>query len=380
MYRLLSTGDHEELRFIEDLRAIECTVHDVDPDTGNQFEISDFGGHFSGHLDGCAIGIPEAPKTWHVTEYKTHNAKSFAKLVKEGVKKAKPQHYAQMQVYMHKTGMTRSIYLAVNKDTDELYSERVRYDAEEAKLLMDRAERVITATVPPERIAQRADWYECSWCDARDVCWGSETSSLPIAAISCRQCCHATPTMDGNARWVCEKHKRGLSETDQVKACEDHLVLPGLLSFAEPIDYGKDENGHDWIVFRNSYGNKDTPDWRHGRCEGAFSTKELSTLSPSALVNPTVVGAKRAFGAVATGFCRDDILHRYPESDARIVWKGRASQLVEVWKETYAEDLASLTPIVKCDATEYRAAEYDRGRVAIFYPITKNAEIREGVE
>jgi hypothetical protein len=181
--------------------------------------------------------------------------------------------------------------------------------------------------------------------------------------------------MDGDARWVCEKHKRGLSETDQAKACEDHLVLPGLLTFCEPIDYGKDEDGHDFIEFRDSAWNE----WKIGRVDGGFSTKELSTLTPSALVNPTVVGAKRAFGAVATGFCRDDILHRYPESDSRIIWKGRASQLVEVWKETYAEDLSSLIPIAKCDATEYRAAEYEGGRVAIFYPIEKNAEIREGV-
>ena len=46
------------------------------------------------------LGIPEAPKTWHVLEFKTHNSKSFAKLEKEGVQKSNPMHYAQMQVYM----------------------------------------------------------------------------------------------------------------------------------------------------------------------------------------------------------------------------------------------------------------------------------------
>ena len=47
-----------------------------------------------------ALGLLEAPKTWHVAEFKTHSAKSFAELVAKGVVLAKPQHAAQMQVYM----------------------------------------------------------------------------------------------------------------------------------------------------------------------------------------------------------------------------------------------------------------------------------------
>ena len=141
MYRLFETGDLEEARFVENLRAIGCKVHDTD-ENGEQFEVSAFGGHFLGHMDSAILGIPEAPKTWHVGEFKTHNAKSFAKLKKEGVQKSKPQHYAQVMVYMHLTGMKRALYLARNKDTDELYSERIRYDKAESKALMERAHRI----------------------------------------------------------------------------------------------------------------------------------------------------------------------------------------------------------------------------------------------
>ncbi|KKK61528.1 hypothetical protein LCGC14_3013440, partial [marine sediment metagenome] len=97
MYRLFETGDREEGRMAANLRSIGCEVHDHD-DVGKQFEVSALGGHFSGHMDGCALGIPEAPKTWHVLEFKTHNAKSFKKLEKEGVQKSKPQHFSQMQI------------------------------------------------------------------------------------------------------------------------------------------------------------------------------------------------------------------------------------------------------------------------------------------
>lgn len=95
--QVAAAGDLAEARFVADLRAIGCTVYEVD-ENGKQFAIEALGGHFGGHMDGAALGIPEAPKTWHVTEFKTHSAKSFAKLQKDGVQKAKPQHYAQMQI------------------------------------------------------------------------------------------------------------------------------------------------------------------------------------------------------------------------------------------------------------------------------------------
>jgi len=376
MYRLFDTGNLAEARFVKDLRAIGCTVHEADPDTGQQFAVSSLGGHFSGHMDGCALGVPEAPKTWHVTEYKTHSAKSFAKLKKEGVEKSKPQHYAQMQAYLFLTGMTRALYLAVNKDTEELHAERIRYDELYAECIMEKAERIIKATTPPERISQREDWYECSYCDAHAICWGNQGVALPIPAISCRQCCHATPTMDGGAKWVCEKHQRGLSPTDQSKACEDHLTLPGLLSFAEVNSYDHDSKGNDYLEFVNSDGKK----WQHGSADGAFSTVELATLPVSSLTNTSVRAAKGLFGATAAGYCADDILHRYPHEDSEIVWQGRASQLTEAWRDIFGEDLTTLTPIAKCDATEYRAAEYTGSRVAVFYPFTKEAEIIKGKE
>ena len=100
------------------------TVLDADPETGRQWQVTALGGHFGGSLDAVAIALLEAPKTWHVVEFKTHSAKSFAMLKKEGVERGKPQHWAQMQVYMHLTGITRAMHVAVCKDTDEIHIER----------------------------------------------------------------------------------------------------------------------------------------------------------------------------------------------------------------------------------------------------------------
>src|SRR5512147_3316694 len=118
MLRLFDTGKREEDRLVRDLRRTGATVLDADPETGRQWQVTALGGHFGGSLDAVAIGLLEAPKTWHVVEFKTHSAKSFATLKKDGVEREKPRHWAQMQVYMHLTGITRALYVAVCKDTD----------------------------------------------------------------------------------------------------------------------------------------------------------------------------------------------------------------------------------------------------------------------
>ena len=110
------------------LRRTGATVLEVDPETGRQFRVQAHGGHFGGSLDGLAINLLEAPKAWHVLEFKTHSNKSFGDLVAKKVRESKPQHFAQMQIYMHLTGITRAFYVAVCKDTDALHIERIEAD------------------------------------------------------------------------------------------------------------------------------------------------------------------------------------------------------------------------------------------------------------
>ena len=375
MYRLFETGDLEEFRFVKELRAIGCTVHEVDQN-GNQWAVEALSGHFSGHMDGAGIGIPEAPKTWHVLEFKTHNAKSFAKLRKEGVKKSKPQHYAQMMAYMHLTGMKRALYLARNKDTDELYSERIRYDKGESEALMARAERVITNSTPPARIANRRDYYLCNFCDAQDVCWGIPNSSLPVSSLSCRQCCHATPEMDGHARWSCRKHGRSLSAAEQDKACGDHLVLPGMIAFAEPSDYGQDDNGCEFITFMDENGNV----WNHGG--KGVSSRDLMKLPPVVASNGELKKINETFD-VSIKSVEDGILHRYTDETSRLIWSGKPDDITEAWKKLYADDLTTLTPITQIDNDFYQAVEAEGDRVAVIHvdpDFKRRAEIREGIK
>lgn len=247
LLRLFQTGHMAEARFVADLRRIGVTVMDVDPETGRQWNLRDATGHFGGSMDAVAIGLPEAPKTWHACEFKTHSAKSFAALVKDGVEKSKPLHYAQMQAYMHLADLDRAFYLAVNKDTDELHAERVKRDAEAGLRIVAKAERIIGAAQPPARISMDPAWFQCRFCDHHAVCHGG---AMPER--HCRSCLHSTPVAGGE--WHCARHNMVLPPFYQRTGCAAHLYIPALVH-GEQIDAGED-----WVAYRLPLG----VEWRDG--------------------------------------------------------------------------------------------------------------------
>jgi uncharacterized protein YjbJ (UPF0337 family) len=172
--------------------------------------------------------------------------------------------------------------------------------------------------------------------------------------------------MDGHACWQCEKHKRGLSIEDQRKACDDHLILPGIMH-----DFVPSECGEDWIDFVF-----EDVSFRTGK--GGFSTKELMKLPVNGLTNNLVGEVKEEFGVTIVDY-GPDLLSKYPESDSRTIWTGPADQLIAKWKEIYGEDMAKLEVLNHCQSFEYAAAEFPHDRIAIMWEDGKRAEIREGV-
>jgi hypothetical protein len=221
--RRFETGNIEEDRLIADLRRVpNVEVLDRDPDRldrgGNpqQFKVYSHGGHVRGKLDALACGLPEAPKTWHVVECKSHNDDSFKALQKKGVKESKPAHWLQCQKYMQLMNLTRCLYLAVNKNNDEIYCERIEFDAVAVMQLDARLDRVISTPEAPSRIKDKPTDYPCLLCRHKDVCHG-ET----FGRNHCRTCLHATPIVDAgtSAKWVCEKFGKELSVDDQRAGC-----------------------------------------------------------------------------------------------------------------------------------------------------------------
>jgi hypothetical protein len=239
--RLFARGQREEDVMAGLLRSAGMNIMQVDASTGQQFRFSDCDGHFGGSMDGGVQGVPDAPKAWHVWECKTAGKKAFDDLAAKGVRESKPEHWAQMQCYMHWTGMERALYTTVCKDDDRLHIERVGYDKKAAEQFIALAHHIINAPEPLERIGS-PDFYLCKWCDHHAICHGEEAP-----AVNCRTCAHSTPVKD--AGWTCEGRGVNLTTSDQRKGCEHHRYIPILLEqWADVKQANHEEN---WVKYRH---------------------------------------------------------------------------------------------------------------------------------
>lgn len=199
MRRLWNRGHLEEGRFIAMLLIAGIAVYQQDAE-GKQYRMKSFGGHFSGSGDGILIGVPDLPEGVPcLGEFKTHSEKSFEELESDGVRKSKPQHYAQMQEYMHHFGLLYALYLAVNKNTEKLYAEIVMYDKPVAEHFLAKAKRIIFDKALPDRIrGGNPGFFVCKFmCDFPDVCY---STVKPLR--NCRTCEHWFPMPDGTHHCV----------------------------------------------------------------------------------------------------------------------------------------------------------------------------------
>lgn len=229
---IFRTGDMWEERMVADLEAIGVEVW------GQQERIRLASGHVRGKIDGRALGIIEAPKTEHLMEFKSSNTKAFAKIKKDGCRKAKPLHFAQCQIGMHALGLSRAGYMVTNKDSDERYFERLEYDADYSIRLIARAERIIFNDEPPARLHDDPNHkmaFECGWCRHRGVC---HEGAMP--RVTCRSCLHASPERHGDGAWSCARFTKPLGLDEQREACPLHRWIPALID-GEQFDYCADD-------------------------------------------------------------------------------------------------------------------------------------------
>lgn len=189
-----------------------------------QYLFMDHDNHFGGSADGVLLPPPKWAELHQLIgpglpEYKTHNEKSFTALAGkledwrkyvtdpsrsftgQGVLSAKIEHYVQMQVYMHYLKLKWGLYVAVCKNTDDLYFEVIYYKPEIGEAYTDRAGAIIRATLPPARLSNNPDWWECKMCDFREICHRGAAMQ-----VNCRSCAYAAPVE--NSEWRCGLHNQ----------------------------------------------------------------------------------------------------------------------------------------------------------------------------
>lgn len=221
MRRLFRRGQLEERIIVSDLRAIGIDIREV----GNNQSRVEFGNHVSGSIDGVIHkGVPGHENEKFLAEFKTHNKRSFDDVSRKGVQESKPQHYAQMQLYMLGKEIHKSLYVAVCKDNDEMYTEIVDFDEDLANRLLRKGEFITLSNEAPPKVSDDPSWFTCKTCPAKHICHEQK----PTKQINCRTCAHATPKKDGT--WDCDRFKSaGIPEDFQRKGCESHVLHPDVV-------------------------------------------------------------------------------------------------------------------------------------------------------
>ena len=221
---------------------------DRDEATGKQWTFSIADGWIRGKADGRVHGVIEAPKAEHVLEIKSLKASDWRAIQRHGLQVAKPDHWHQLHSGMAGLGVARGLYVGVNKDTEEILTERVKLDGETAARQEARVLRIVHAHDAPGRISDKPDSHACALCRHAAICHGDAA-----ARRHCRTCLHFTFTRDGLGHCARFNEPRTPRAQGQGATCPAHLYLPTIVPGeqvdadpdAETITYAM-RNGETW--------------------------------------------------------------------------------------------------------------------------------------
>ncbi len=266
--RRFDRGNVEEARVVAELREAGFTVEDLDPSNDRQWKAVIGGGWLRGKVDGLVLGLPEAPKQWHILEIKTMGAAPWARAVKLGAAQTFPEHYAQAQLYMAALGYESALYWAVNRETDEIHAERWKIDQGLVDKLLARAEYVTRAPDMPPQIASSAKNPACRFCPFTDVCH-AEPEARAWPERNCRTCVHFE--MRQPYRGHCSRWTQSKDLDAQKVGCPAHVTEPTMIP-AEQVDAASDGS---WIEYRLADGSI----WRDAEAPDAKPYRKL--IDPS---------------------------------------------------------------------------------------------------
>jgi len=145
-------------------------VFDKDED-GHQFEAI-YQGVIKGHIDGVIKGIPESDKP-HLLEVKSMNDTNFSKL-REKLEFSFPHYWVQMQVYMFLFKLDRGLFVAMNKDNCEFYTERISLNTILAESYLKKGVEIVNMGMVPIAPYPSKTFYKCRYCEFADTCWSRD--------------------------------------------------------------------------------------------------------------------------------------------------------------------------------------------------------------
>lgn len=185
------------------------------------------------HLGGSLDGILHVPENYvgmfgyfMPIEIKTHNKNSFSAMKKNGdsIRWNVPQHFVQGNTYAVKTGCSHFLYVAENKNDDELYLKQEVAESSVTALNVVRAEQIIYQE-HEKHTAKTTEKWRCRMCDFAATCHRKKNDAIDIAR-NCRTCVFSRPLNDGS--WTCSAYFDNIeykTEISRAAQCPQYEVL-----------------------------------------------------------------------------------------------------------------------------------------------------------
>lgn len=200
---IFSLGNVVEQEVLKWLRVAGYTVE------GQQEEFVALNGLFAGHCDGIIHGVTQRP---HILEIKSASASRFKAFQTGTICQVAPTYAAQVQCYMGYSGLDRAIWVVMNKNNCEIYTERVHFDEVHFRRIEARARIIINSNIAPDRLYPEPG-RECEMCEYRGHCWSApyvQVNKTCGTCISCRM---------ENLQAECSHHKKTIKKWGM--ACPD---------------------------------------------------------------------------------------------------------------------------------------------------------------
>ena len=173
LQRIFDLGNILEDYVVKLLKDAGITVFDKDAN-GEQFGFVD--GEIAGHSDGVVMGLPESDLP-HLFECKSANDKSYKLAVKNGVEKWNIKYWVQVHVYMKKLKLKRCLFVVINKNTCEIYIERITFDKNVANHHLLRGHEIAAMETEPERKYNSKTFFKCRFCNFNQECWSDNENN-----------------------------------------------------------------------------------------------------------------------------------------------------------------------------------------------------------
>jgi hypothetical protein len=228
--RMFALGHLLEEWALSDLKNAGYRIEDKDSN-GQQHERQS--GVVVHKCDGIIYGVDDADENEpYLLEIKGLKQESLDKVRDKGLQKGSPGYFKQLQIGLTLFQMKAGLFVAISKNGNDFYIERVLRDSKLGVALIDQANATAALKEPPPKTQTSDQSTECRFCSIRNQCWEENQRFGQYRPVekNCRSCRFFDVKIDGtDPVHLCGKTSKALSYDEQRAGCDQYRIINSMV-------------------------------------------------------------------------------------------------------------------------------------------------------